>query len=178
MNYYAQKQFIAHVDKSDNILEKVEKWEAHKKSLLHRAFTVILQYQNCYMLQQRKHSAFDGYFDLSFSSHQIYINNILQTDLEAIDASLSREWSLTKNDLIYVPKFLGKIYYKAKDPQSEFTEHEVDYIYIVETKILPTPNLDFAHGFLVLDKNSLQKSIRSIKIAPWVGKIFQGKLIK
>lgn len=173
MDYYSQKQFIASVDRDDNILGQVEKWEAHKKGMLHRAFTAILVYKNQYIFQHRKHPAFDGFFDFSFSSHQIYVNNMLQTDLVALYDGLRREWNIEKKDLVAEPKFLDKIYYKAKDPNSVFTEHEVDYIYIVETKILPTPNLDFAHGFLVLDKKSLQNSIKSIKIAPWVFEIFK-----
>lgn len=176
-NYYRQKQFIASVDKNDNILGQVEKWEAHKKSILHRGFTVILTYHNQYLFQHRKHPVFDGVFDFSFSSHQIYINNLLLSDIDAIYDALSREWNLRKKDLITTPKFLGKIYYKAKDPNSEFAEHEIDFIYIVETKILPTPNLDFAYGFLLLDKKSLQNSTKSIKIAPWVRKIIARKMV-
>jgi isopentenyl-diphosphate delta-isomerase len=181
MNYYQQKQFIARIDKDDKVLGKIEKWEAHKKGIPHRGFTAILEYKNDLVIQHRKHPAFDGVFDLSFSFHQIYINNVLQTDYEAIYSSLAREWNLTKKDLATDLKFLGKIYYKAKDQSSIYTEHEIDYIYIVETKVLPVPNFDFAYGFSLVKKSDLKSKISGLwspMIAPWVKKIIEAKFIK
>lgn len=175
MDYYKQKQFIAQVDKNDKILDQIEKWDCHKKGILHRAFTAIIIHKNQYVLQHRKHPAFNGVFDLSFSSHQIYVNNRLQSDLEAVYDSLKREWNLQKKDLSYEPKFLGKIYYKAKDQNSIYIEREIDYIYIVESKILPIPNFDFAYGFSLVKKEVLKsygpKVLNSLPLAPWIKKI-------
>ena len=109
MDYYQQKQFLAQVDKNDKILGKIEKWECHKGAILHRGYTCILTYKDNYILQHRKHPVFDGVFDLSFSSHQIYVNDILQDDLAAIYDGLKREWNLEKNDLKAVPKFIKTI---------------------------------------------------------------------
>ncbi|MEK9169689.1 MAG: hypothetical protein AAB788_03010, partial [Patescibacteria group bacterium] len=147
MDYYQKKLFVAEVDKDDNIVGKIERWQAHKEGILHRGFTMILMYQNKIVLQHRKHPAFDGYSDLTFSSHQIYADNELQTDLEAIYATLKREWNVVESGIVNEPKYLDKFYYKAKDPNSVFTEHEIDYIYLAELKNLPTPNPDFAYGF-------------------------------
>ena len=180
MNYYNLNQFIAQVDKDDKVLGKIEKWEAHKKGILHRGFTAIIEYKDSFLVQHRKHPAFNSFFDLSFSSHQIYINNVLQTDTEAIVGSLTREWNLTKKDLATGLKFLGKIYYKAKDPNSIYTEHEIDYIYIVETKVLPVPNFDFAYGFSLIKKSDLKSKVCGLWspiIAPWVKKIIGAKLV-
>lgn len=175
MSYYQEKQFIAKVDRNDKILGKEERWVAHKKGILHRGFTLILTYKKQLVLQHRKHSAFDGVFDLSFSSHQLYINNVLETDLAAMYRTLQREWNLGRRDLMNQPKFLDKIYYKAKDPNSIFTEHEVDYIYIVETKVLPIPNFTFAYGFSLVKKEVLKsydlKVLNNLPLAPWVKKI-------
>lgn len=172
MNYYKQKLYIAKVDKNDNITGKVERWEAHKKAVLHRAFTVILTYKDSYILQHRKHPVFDGYFDLSFSSHQVYENSLLQDDLTAIYFTLQREWNLKKSDLVHAPKKIGSIYYKSKDPYSEFYDHEIDYIYQIELKKVPTPNYDFAYGFsLVKRENFLKSKVYSLSskiFAPWV----------
>lgn len=176
MDYYKQKQFIAKVDKKDRILGKIERCGAHKKGTLHRGFTAILIYKDNFIIQHRKHPAFDGYFDLSFSSHQIYTQNKLQTDLEAIYDSLKREWNLEKKDLIYEPKFKGKIYYKAKDPNSVFTEHEIDYIYEVKLNKLPKPNLDFAYGYKLVSKLEVDNWKLEINLAPWVKKILQEML--
>jgi len=168
MEYYQKKLFLAEVDKSDNIIGKIERWRAHRDGVLHRGFTAVLTYQDNIVLQHRKHLAFDGYFDLTFSSHQIYKNEKLQTDLEAIYETLKREWNIDKTGLVDEPKFLGKFYYdKAKDPNSVFSEHEIDYIYQTELKSLPTPNPDYAYGFELVNK----QEVVNFKIAPWVKEI-------
>lgn len=164
MKYYKQKLFLAKVDKNDNIIGTIERWQAHKEAVLHRGFTVILTYQNNIVLQHRKHLAFDSYLDLTFSSHQIYKNEKLQTDLEAIYESLNREWNIDKTGLIEEPIYLGKFYYKAKDPDSIFTEHEFDYIYQSELKEFPNPNPNFAYGFKLIKK----VNIENYKVTPWV----------
>lgn len=174
MNYFQQKQFLAQIDKNDKIIEKIEKWKAHKKGILHRAFSLILVYKNKYVVQHRKHVAFDGTYDLTFSSHQIYINNVLQTDLEAIYGSLKREWGLREKDLKIKPEFLGKIYYKVKDPKSIYTEHEIDYIFQAQVRIPPRPHPDFAYASFLVE----EKDFHSIDFAPWVRKILQAKLLK
>lgn len=172
MDYYKKELFLAEVDKEDNIIGKIERWKAHQESILHRGFTVILTYANNFVLQHRKHLAFDKYFDLTFSSHQIYINKKLQTDLDAIYGTLKREWNIDKTGLISTPKYLGKFYYKAKDPNSIFTEHEIDYIYISELKNLPNPNPDFAYGYKLI--KNLKLEIGNYKVAPWVKNIIDG----
>ena len=97
---YCQKElFVAQVDKDDNIIGPVERWLAHKNGILHRGFTLVMIYQNNFVLQQRKHLAFDKTLDLTSSSHQVFKNGDLQSDDEAIYEMLSREWNLSKNDL-------------------------------------------------------------------------------
>ncbi|OGK11280.1 hypothetical protein A2954_06155 [Candidatus Roizmanbacteria bacterium RIFCSPLOWO2_01_FULL_37_12] len=176
MDYYKEKQFIAQVDKKDKVIRNLEKWEAHKKGILHRGYTCILTFEDKIILQHRKHPVFDGVFDLSFSSHQLYTNGKLQSDEEAIYDGLKREWNLKKSDLKEKPQFIKKIYYKSKDPNSGYTEHEIDYIYIVELKNLPTPNYDFAYGFSLVD----QKLITDYRLpfTPWVKVMLDEKVIK
>lgn len=169
MDYYQKKLFLAQVDKNDNIVGKIERWQAHKDGILHRGFTTILTYHDDIVIQHRKHLAFDGYYDLTFSSHQIYIDQKFQTDLEAINSTLKREWNIDESGLTNEPKFLGKFYYKAKDPNSIFTEHEIDYIYQAELKSLPTPNHDFAYGYELINK----LHIENLKVAPWVNEIVE-----
>ena len=176
MKYYQKKLFLAQVDKNDNIVGKIERWQAHKKGVLHRGFTAIMTYRDNIILQHRKHLAFDDCFDLTFSSHQIYKNEKLQSDTEAIYEALKREWNIDKTGLTKEPKFLGKFYYLAKDPGSEYIEHEIDYIYQVELKNPPTPNLNFAYGFSSMTKERILNS-RKVTLginpyfAPWVKKI-------
>lgn len=171
--YYKQKQFIAKVDRKGNIIGKVEKWEAHRKGILHKALTVAIIYKGKFVLQQRKHPAFDGVLDLTSSSHQIYVKGKLQTTDKATYECLKREWGLKKTDLIGKLKNEGAIYYKAKDPKSEFMEHEVCEMLTVEVKKLPTPNFNFAYGFLLVEKWQLLDKKGRIypQLAPWVKKM-------
>ena len=178
-NYYKQKQIIAKVDKKGNIIGKIEKWEAHKKGILHKALTVSLVYKNSYIIQHRKHIAFDGVFDLTASSHQLFIKNKLQTTIEASLDCLKREWGLTSKDFLTKPKILGAVYYKAKDAKSIFTEHEACDIVEIKLKRLPSPNFDFAYGFSLVKKDELvnKKSRLYENLAPWVKVAIEEKLI-
>lgn len=177
MNYYSQKILLAKVDREDKILGKVERWEAHEKGILHRGFTVILFYGENIILQCRKHPAFDKAWDLAFSSHQTYKENKLQRDEEAIYETLEREWNTEKNGLEYAPKYLAKIYYKAKDPKSIYTEHEVDYIFSAKLKNKPSPNLDYAYGIKLIQKSQFSVLPSQFYLAPWVEKILAEKII-
>ncbi len=181
MDYYNQKQFISQVDKNDAIIGKVEKWQAHKVAVLHRAFTMVLYYNDNLLLQHRRHPVFDGYFDLSFSSHQIYVGEKLESDEVAIYKTLKREWNIVESDLSSKPKKIGQIYYKEKDPNSDFYDHEIDYIYEGTLKHLPSPNYDFAYGFSVVPKKNFLTSkvyhLTSPLLAPWVKTMIEEKLI-
>jgi isopentenyl-diphosphate delta-isomerase len=168
-NYYKQKQMIARVDKNGKIIGQIDKWEAHEKGILHKALSVALIYKGQFVLQERKHPAFDKVLDLTSSSHQLYIVGKLQTSLEATMDCLLREWGITIDDLVSTPKKLGAIYYKAKDPNSIYIEHEVCDILEAEIISEPNPNLDFAYGFKLINKEELIDTKSEIykKLAPW-----------
>lgn len=178
-NYYKQKQMIARVDKKGNVIGKIEKWEAHRKGILHKALTVVIIYKGQYILQHRKHPAFDGVLDLTSSSHQIFVNDKLQTTEEATLECLKREWRIKKSDLLGKIKNGGAIYYKAKDLKSEFTEHEVCEMLTVEVKKMPALNLDFAYGFSLVDKKELLNKKGRVfeSLAPWVKIMLKKNLV-
>ena len=69
---------IATCDKNGNITGEIEKWEAHKKGILHRAYTVAIMHKGKLLLQHRKHPAFGGVLDATISSHQLVINGKLE----------------------------------------------------------------------------------------------------
>ncbi len=176
MNYYDERQFIAQVDRDDNIIGQIEKWEAHKKKILHRAYTVILVVQNKYVLQHRKHPVFDGCLDLSFSSHQLYRGSVLEDDETAIANSLEREWNVKRTSIKASPEKIGSIYYEEKDPYSEYSDHEIDYIYRINLDFIPAPNYEFAYGFSLVEKKDLTKRF-SLIFAPWVKKILEKGIV-
>ncbi len=178
MSYYDENQYIAQVDEQDTILGKVERWDAHKKGILHRALTVAVFYHDFAVLQHRKHPVFDNVFDLSVSSHQMYTDTV-EDDISTIHRTLEREFGLSKSDLNEPPTQQGVIVYEAKDPQSMYTEHEVCHIYSCESKQAPKINLDFAYGYSLqkMDEITNRKSPLYAILAPWVKKMIEEKMI-
>jgi len=171
MDYYKKKQFLAEVNEKDEIIGKIEKWEAHKKGILHRGYTAIITFEDQLLLQHRKHPIFDNVFDFSFSSHQVYVKDTIQDDVIAILEGLQREWGTHAENVIDDIKFVKKLSYKAFDDNAGYYEHEVDRIYTVELGKLPEINYEFAYGFFTLHKNNSDKledsRIQSL-LAPWV----------
>ena len=173
-DYYKKIFYLAQVDKSDCPVGKVERWEAHQKGILHRGFTAILIVENKVIFQKRRHPVFDGYWDISFSSHPIYENDQLQDNKDAILRTLKREWIIKETIKKEEIKYLEKFYYKAKDEQSGLIEHEIDYLYKLDLNFMPNFNRDYAYEIkaidkdLLKDKNSLKKISKEIKLAPWV----------
>ncbi len=169
-DYYKKRITIATCDKKGKITGEIERWEAHEKGILHRAFTVALFYKDQLIVQHRKHPVFDGVLDVTSSSHQTYTNGIFQDTVEATYATLEREWNLGSKDLIGSPKDLGWIYYKAKDKYSIYWEHEVCNIVTVKVKELPNPVLDVAYGMSLASKEELSNKNSQLhnNLAPWV----------
>lgn len=170
---------IATCDKKGNITGEIERWEAHKKGILHRAFTLALIYKGSYLVQHRKHPVFDGVFDVTSSSHQLMKNGKLEDTLEAAENNLFREWKIKKTDVVGKMKIRGAIYYKAKDPNSIYTEHEYCDIVEVNVKKIPEPNYEVAYGVSVLERKDLLNKRSRIysSLAPWVKVALAKKLL-
>ncbi len=177
-NHYL-KQLVVAINKEDEVAGEVDRWQAHRQGILHRGFTVALLFDNKLILQHRKHQAFDGYFDLSFSSHQLFINGRLQSLSEAIVESLKREWNIKKEDIIGKIEYKGNFIYRAHDPRSKFIEHEIDYFYLAKIKHLPAINYEFAYGYYLIDKRQFTngKSPLFKLLAPWAKIIIKKKFI-
>ncbi|MEN9327943.1 MAG: hypothetical protein RI947_751 [Candidatus Parcubacteria bacterium] len=167
MDYYKKALYIPQVDEDDNVLGKVERWEAHKKGILHRGFTVALVYKGRFICQHRKHPVFDGVIDLTASSHPLYTNKTIQTIPDAATDTLKREWNIDAASLSPLT-FKGKVIYSSFD--GTYTEHELCHFYMAETDTLPTANLDFSYGFSLLTVEDFQKSNAPLMkaLAPWV----------
>ncbi len=178
--YYSKKITIARCDKKGNILGPVERWEAHEKAILHRAFSVVLKYKNLYLVQHRKHPVFDGVLDVTCSSHQIYDKETktLQDTIKATITTLLREWKMQESDIVGKPKIAGNVYYKAKDKYSIYTEHEVDDVVEIIVKKIPEPNLEFSYGASLMTREEIINTKRTqLILAPWVKAMFRKNLI-
>ena len=168
-DYYKKRIMIATCDKQGNITGKIERWEAHEKGVLHRALSLAIIYKGQYLLQHRKHPVFDGVYDITSSSHQIMNGGKLEDTLKACERTLFREWKIKKSDIVGKMKIRGAIYYKAKDPNSIYTEHEYCDIVEVKVKRIPEPNYEVAYGVSLATKKELankKSRIYSI-LSPW-----------
>lgn len=178
MDYYLLKQFVAQVDSQGDHPKPVEKWKAHKEGILHCGFSVALFYKNSVLIQHRKHPAFDGYLDLTCSSHPIYINSRLQDEEDAVYSTLKREWNLKKENILKLEK-KGEFRYKATDPNSKFIEYEIFSIFTGRLNALPHPNFDYAYGFSLIPLSLLKKqggAFLSI-LTPWAKETLKRKLL-
>ena len=167
------------VDAQDNFLGPVERWEAHEKGILHRAFTVAVFYKNQIICQHRKHPVFDDVFDFTASSHpQVTNNNEIQSLEEAVMQTLEREWNLRAAD---VAKLVNKGYalYEDKDPNSKYIEHEYCYLFTCETTKEPEANLEVAYGFSLASLEGLKNETHeaSNKLSPWVKEFLKKDLL-
>lgn len=178
-NYYKKKIMIARCDRKGKILGEIERWEAHEKAILHRAFTVALFYKGKLIVQHRKHPVFDGVFDVTSSSHQVYEKGKLQDTIEAVYATLKREWEIEKDDLLIQPKDLGWVYYKANDTYSIYSEHEVCNIVVATVKKLPQIVEEVSYGYSVISKEELSNPHSRIykNLAPWAKVVIKEKLL-
>ena len=179
MDYYKKKIMIARCDRNGKILGAIERWEAHEKAILHRAFSVVLTYNNKLIVQHRKHPVFNGVFDITSSSHQVYDSKILQDTIEAAYICLEREWNIGKKDLLKQPKDTGTVYYKAKDKYSIYSEHEVCNVVVATVKKLPQIVEEVSYGYSLVTRDELSDTTTRLyqNLAPWVkAMIKEGKL--
>ena len=179
-SYYRKKIYLPLVNKNGGIIGKGERWEIHRKGILHRGFTAVILYKSHVILQFRKHPVFDGVFDLSFSSHPYYKNNKLVDDIASIKESLKREWKVDVEENLKIT-FLGKVKYRSKDKKG-LIENEIDYFYKLSLDQIPRINPDFAYGVTVIEKDRIKKGdfypIPKSLLAPWVKAALKEKIFE
>ncbi|MDH7476250.1 MAG: hypothetical protein QHH09_02135 [Microgenomates group bacterium] len=169
MDYYKKKLFIPQINKNDGLIGKIERWQAHRQAILHRGFTTIIKSGDKIILQKRKHPVFDGVYDLSFSSHPVFIQNQLQTMEEAVLKTFQREWLVGRNAEIKI-KFLDKYYYRAADKKSGYFEHEINYLYLIDFSGEISDNPQFSYQMKIITIKDFFSKFNKINLAPWVKK--------
>jgi isopentenyl-diphosphate delta-isomerase len=123
------------VDDFDNEIGTMEKIEAHRKSVLHRAVSVfIVNNQGKWLLQRR---AFDKYH-----SGGLWTNSCCthprpgETSVQAANRRLNEEMGISAE-----LKEIFRFKYK-NDLDNELTEHELDHVFIGFTNEKPNINTD------------------------------------
>lgn len=177
MDYYTKTITIAKVNEQDEIIGEIERWEAHRKGILHRGFTVILTYDDLYICQLRKHPVFNGVIDFAASSHQIYSKGVMQDSTEAIHKTLEREWQMKPEELSSDITLAGKVQYKSFD--GTYTENELCHFYQATVSKLPSFNSEFAYGYGLFSHEELTSEHPPFKavIAPWVTACLDARIV-
>lgn len=178
MDYYSQEFFIPQVNEQDEIIGRVERWKAHREGILHRGYTIGLFYEGQMVCQHRKHPVFDGFLDLTASSHQIYQGDDLMDMNTSLFWCLEREWNLKKEDITTDFKLAGKVVYESK--HGEYIEHEVCHLYLAQTKTLPVFNPEYAYGISLIPVDQLNNPSTNAVLsglAPWVTPMIEQKII-
>ena len=150
------------VTKDNKIVGKEDKLIAHKKGLLHRAFSIFVFNNEQEMLIQRRantkyHSA--GLWSNACCSHPIKEHNI---DKE-VQERLNYEMGITCS-LYHAFNFL----YKA-DMGNGLIEHELDYVYIGTTNNYPRFNTSEVSAVRYRDYQSLKDEMQNNpkNFTPW-----------
>jgi isopentenyl-diphosphate delta-isomerase len=141
------------VDEKDNSVGAMEKMEAHKKGMLHRAFSVLLFNSKGELLIQKRsqskyHSA--GLWTNTCCSHPQPAEKME----DAIQRKLMQEMHIDAQ-----PVFAYKFIYKT-DLENGLTENELDHVFIGTYDGEPEINRDEVEDWKFISLPDLQKLIK------------------
>ncbi len=160
--------YVILVDEKDNETGTMEKMEAHRKAVLHRAISVFIFNTKGEWLLQRRASG-------KYHSNGLWTNTCCshpfpgETSLEAANRRLKQEMGL-KAPL----KKLFHFTYKA-ELDNELTEHELDHVFLGITDEEPVINTDEVQEWRYISYEKLFDDVknRPEKYTFWFKKIFE-----
>jgi isopentenyl-diphosphate delta-isomerase len=128
------------VNTKNEVLGEMEKMEAHRKGLLHRAFSVfVFNSANELLMQKRASSKYHsgGLWTNTCCSHPRYQENIIDAGKRRLIEEMGFSTDLTE---------MFSFIYKA-DLDNQLIEHEYDYVLIGKFDDEPNINLDEVEDF-------------------------------
>ena len=140
------------VDENDNSLGILEKMEAHRKALLHRAVSVFLITNNGDWILQRRSLG-------KYHSKGLWTNTCCTHPLPGESAPASAERRLYEEMGIRcnLTEIFSFIYREKLD--EEMTEHELDHVFIGTTDCDPVINRDEVHEWKRISFDELNRDI-------------------
>lgn len=154
------------VDERDQPLRFDAKIPVHERAVLHRAFSIFVfdgRGRMLLQLRSRKKEAFGGLWTNTCCGHHYepYADRPL---VEVARDRLHEEFGFT-TDLRELFTFI----YRAPDPQSRFTEHELDHVFVGRFDGEPAPNPDEIDEFRWIDPAELARDVEanSARYSPW-----------
>lgn len=152
------------VDEQDNVVGYSPKLAAHENGgRLHRAFSIFIFNSRGEMLLQRRAAGkyhFGGLWTNACCSHP----RRGQATLDAAHQRLRHEMGFD-TDLKEIFTFT----YRATDPASGLTEHELDHVFVGRFDGAPTPNGDEVDGWKWMNPTEVAAHVQSEPSAytPW-----------
>lgn len=141
------------VDEHDNVTGSMDKLEAHRKGVLHRAFSILIFNSKRELLLQKRarhkyHSG--GLWTNACCSHPAPNESVR----DATRIRLKHEMGIDTQ-----PEFLYKFRYECKLDQ-DLIEHELDHVYTAIFDGAPTINEDEVEDWKFVDLEQLQDDLK------------------
>jgi isopentenyl-diphosphate delta-isomerase len=149
---YSTQHHVVLVNEADQELGRMEKHEAHRKGLLHRAFSVfIFNTQGELLLQRRAFGKYhsEGLWTNTCCSHPNPNEELLDAGKRRLAVEMGMHCDLN-------PAF--SFIYKV-ELDNGFTEHELDHVLIGYSDDIPHLNTSEAMSFKWMTLEELKKSI-------------------
>ncbi len=149
-----KEDFVILVNIADKEVGSLEKLEAHKKAVLHRAISVfICNSEGDWLLQRR---AFDKYHSRGLWTNTCCSHPLPgETSLEAANRRLKEEMGMQAD--------LNEIFwFTYKEPlDNELTEHELDHVFVGITDELPKINPTEVNDWKYISFEELKTDIKT-----------------
>jgi isopentenyl-diphosphate Delta-isomerase len=141
------------VDEQDNAIGTMEKMEAHRRGVLHRAFSIVLFNSIGELLLQRR-------ADNKYHSGGLWTNTCCSHPLpeESIRDAAQRRLNYEMG-IDLMPEFAFKFIYKTPLDKS-LIEHELDYVFIGTFDGTPVINKNEVSDWKFMGLNDLKNDIR------------------
>lgn len=149
-----KKEHVILVDENDNELGTMEKMEAHKKGLLHRAVSVfIVTPEGKWLLHRRALNKYhsNGLWTNACCTHPLPGESSLDAAHRRLQEEMGMQTNLTE---------LFHFIYKAP-LDNELTEHELDHVFVGCTAQEPILNLDEAMDWKYISHKELKSDLSS-----------------
>lgn len=150
------------VDEADNEVGTAEKLDAHRRGLLHRAFSVLIYNERGEMLLQRRAAG-------KYHSPGLWSNACCGHPRPSEEVKIAARRRLREElgvDCDLAPSFT--FLYKA-DVGGGLTEHEYDHVFTGRFTGTPTPNADEVDAWRWIGPAAVEQELsrRSERYTPW-----------
>lgn len=164
-----QQEHVILVDSDDTVIGSMEKYEAHEKGLLHRAFSVFLfNDMHQLLLQQRALDKYHcgGLWTNSCCSHQ----RLGESHVEAAQRRVMDELRISVPTIQHSFSFV----YKAQFDNG-LTEHEFDHVLIGQYNGNPDFNTEEVAAVKYMDLKGIEQQVALYpeQFTPWFKLIYQ-----